>query len=115
MGCKGTGDCACSCVQSDGDSNREMPDGVAGMGTVSVLEEALAIVRDREGSYGHPSDHFARTTGLINVALGDTGLTPRHWALMMILDKIARDPGFAIRDTLVDIAGYADAAGRLDS
>ena len=72
-----------------------------------TLVDALEAVRDRHGKYGPPQEHFARTAGLVNAAFGTT-FTPDEWALVMVLDKIARLRGpTPTHDGGVDIAGYA--------
>ena len=73
-----------------------------------TLNEAIAAVRDRHGKYGPPQEHFGRTAALVNAAFG-TSFTPADWALVMVLDKIARQvgPGRETDDAAVDIAGYA--------
>jgi hypothetical protein len=64
-------------------------------------------VRDRHGKYGPPVEHFSRTAALVNAAFGTT-FTPADWALVMVLDKIARQLGpQATNDAAIDIAGYA--------
>lgn len=77
-----------------------------------LLSAALAAVRDRRGSYGHPKDHFARTVGMINAAFADklkAPLEPCDWPIIMILDKIARHTGKGRKrpDTPIDISGYS--------
>lgn len=76
-----------------------------------LLEQAIGVVRDRRPKYGGPLSHFAKTVGLINAAFGDVlkrPLTPADWAIIMTLDKIARDRGpKPTEDTPIDIAGYA--------
>jgi hypothetical protein len=72
-----------------------------------TLRDAIAAVRDRHGKYGPPTEHFARTASLVNAAFGTT-FTPADWALVMVLDKIARQMGpAATDDAAIDIAGYA--------
>jgi hypothetical protein len=72
-----------------------------------ALHNALAAVRDRHGKYGPPSQHFGRTASMVNAAFGTT-FSASDWALVMVLDKIARQlgPG-ATADAAIDIAGYA--------
>ena len=74
------------------------------------------ITDNRGRKYGHPYDHFGRTTGLLNV-LGfrratEGGPTREliriDWPQIMICDKLARayeSPEF--QDHRDDIAGYA--------
>jgi hypothetical protein len=74
---------------------------------VQTLHDAIAAVQDRHGKYGPPVEHFARTASLVNAAFG-TSFTAADWALVMVLDKIARQLGpQATNDAAVDIAGYA--------
>jgi hypothetical protein len=74
---------------------------------VKTLHDAIAAVRDRHGKYGPPSEHFARTASLVNAAFG-TSFSAADWALVMVLDKIARQLGpQATNDAAIDIAGYA--------
>jgi hypothetical protein len=73
-----------------------------------TLRDAIATIRDRHGKYGPPTEHFTRTASLVNAAFGTT-FTPADWALVMVLDKIARQlgTGQATDDAAIDIAGYA--------
>ena len=72
-----------------------------------ALHDAIDAVRDRHGKYGPPTEHFARTASLVNAAFGTT-FTAADWALVMVLDKIARQLGTqATDDAAIDIAGYA--------
>lgn len=72
-----------------------------------TLHSAIAAVRDRHGKYGPPTQHFGKTAALVNAAFGTT-FTAADWALVMVLDKIARQLGpEATEDAAVDIAGYA--------
>ena len=72
-----------------------------------TLHNAIAAVRDRHGKYGPPTEHFGRTAALVNAAFGTT-FSAADWALVMVLDKIARQLGpQATNDAAIDIAGYA--------
>jgi hypothetical protein len=72
-----------------------------------TLHHALNAVRDRHGKYGPPTEHFARTASLVNAAFGTT-FSAADWALVMVLDKVARQLGTqATDDAAIDIAGYA--------
>lgn len=72
-----------------------------------TLEDAIAAVLDRHGRYGPPTEHFGRTAALVNAAFGTT-FTAADWALVMVLDKVARQRGpAATDDAAIDIAGYA--------
>jgi hypothetical protein len=74
---------------------------------VKTLHDAIAAVRDRHGKYGPPVEHFSRTAALVNAAFGTT-FSAADWALVMVLDKIARQLGpQATNDAAIDIAGYA--------
>lgn len=71
-----------------------------------TLQAALDAVRDRHGKYGPPVEHFSRTAALVNAAFGTT-FTAADWALVMVLDKVARLRGpTPTTDGGVDIAGY---------
>ena len=76
-----------------------------------LCEKTAEVIRDRRPKYGGPQKHFARTVGMFNAAFADVlkrPLTEADWAIVMILDKIARfrGPGATV-DGPVDIAGYA--------
>jgi hypothetical protein len=72
-----------------------------------TLRDAIATIRDRHVKYGPPTEHFNRTASLVNAAFGTT-FTAADWALVMVLDKIARQMGTAATDdAAIDIAGYA--------
>ncbi len=72
-----------------------------------TLQRAVDTVRDRHNKYGPPTAHFARTAAMVNAAFG-TGFTAADWALVMVLDKVARQMGpEATDDAAIDIAGYA--------
>ena len=88
---------------------RQTGDGV--MGTRTPAEETLwqsvEAVRDRYEKYGPPTEHFARTAAMVNAAFGTT-FSAADWALVMVLDKVARQRGpAATDDAAIDIAGYA--------
>lgn len=71
-----------------------------------TLQAALEAVRDRHTKYGPPTEHFARTASLVNAAFG-TSFSAADWALVMVLDKVARLRGpTPTTDGGVDIAGY---------
>lgn len=76
-----------------------------------LLQDAIAVIRDRRPKYGGPRHHFARTVGMINAAFADVlkrPLTPSDWALIMTLDKVARFLGpTKTADQITDLAGYA--------
>ena len=71
-----------------------------------TLRGAIEAVRDRHTKYGPPVEHFSRTAALVNAAFG-TNFTPADWALVMVLDKVARLRGpTPTTDGGIDIAGY---------
>ena len=71
-----------------------------------TLQGAIEAVRDRHTKYGPPVEHFSRTAALVNAAFG-TNFTPADWALVMVLDKVARLRGpTPTTDGGIDIAGY---------
>ena len=71
-----------------------------------TLQGAIEAVRDRHTKYGPPREHFSRTAALVNAAFG-TNFTPADWALVMVLDKVARLRGpTPTTDGGIDIAGY---------
>ena len=78
---------------------------------VQLLEQAREAVIDRHTKYGPPLEHFGRTVGMVNAAFSGIlkrPLTPADWALIMLLDKVARHMGTArTADTPIDLAGYA--------
>ena len=86
-------------------------DEVSSQQPVTVAEQtlrgAIEAVRDRHTKYGPPFEHFSRTAALVNAAFGTT-FTPADWALVMVLDKVARLRGpTPTTDGGIDIAGYA--------
>ena len=88
--------------------------------TETVLLEAQRIVFGaRQGTYGHPRDDFARIAVLWASYLaakygGSATVEPEDVSAMMILLKMARlmeTPTH--RDSIVDIAGYAETMARV--
>lgn len=75
----------------------------------SVLDEAAALVHgDRGADYGHPIEDFTRTARMWSVLFG-IEVTARQVPLAMVMVKLSRlanDP--TKRDSIVDIAGYAE-------
>jgi hypothetical protein len=89
----------------------------------TVLQEAQELIfGDRNKHYGHPRMNFQCISEMWNsyiaqrvyVKDGVVSLEPRDVANMMILMKVARDANMPKRDNLVDIAGYAGCADRLN-
>lgn len=80
-----------------------------------LLHDALDAVRDRRTKYGPPLSHFAITAALVNAAFG-TSFTAGDWAVVMMLDKVARSRGPGnTRDNWVDLAGYAACRAECDA
>jgi hypothetical protein len=106
--CEGTRMKGDSLLRDQGDNYSQWEPAFAEQpAAVKTLHDAIAAVRDRHGKYGPPSEHFARTAALVNAAFG-TSFSAADWALVMVLDKIARQLGpQATNDAAVDIAGYA--------
>jgi hypothetical protein len=93
------------------EQHRLKGDGITHDQPVTVAEQtlqgAIEAVRDRHTKYGPPVEHFGRTAALVNAAFGTT-FTPADWALVMVLDKVARLRGpTPTTDGGIDIAGYA--------
>lgn len=76
----------------------------------NLLRDAVRAVEERGKSYGDADIHFARTVGAINSIFRhklSEELTPSDWAMMMMIDKIAREQQVPKRDNALDIAGYS--------
>jgi hypothetical protein len=74
------------------------------------LERAMALVHhERHGEYGHPADDFARTAGMWRALFG-WEVEPRDVPLAMACVKLSRlQQSPEHRDSVVDLAGYAEA------
>ena len=76
-----------------------------------LLDKARQTVAQGRQTYGPPTEHFKKTVGMINAAFSEVlkrPLTEGDWAIIMMLDKIARDQGpTPTDDTPIDMAGYA--------
>ena len=76
----------------------------------TVLETAARLVDgDRNASYGHPGEDFARTAGMWSALFG-WDVEPAQVALAMVCVKLSRliqSPDH--RDSVIDTAGYARA------
>ena len=75
---------------------------------MSICLDAHELVRgDRHDTYGHPLQDFERVaviwSGVLNMLV-----TPEHVGMCLIGLKLAREAYSHHRDTLVDIAGYAE-------
>ena len=80
----------------------------------SITDEAKTIVAgDRASDYGNANESFTRIAKLWSAYTGAT-ITPWDVAQMMILLKVSRAKTSRKRDTLVDIVGYAECAGKLE-
>jgi hypothetical protein len=79
----------------------------------SILTEAARLTRaDRNKTYGHPLDDYMRTAALWTAYLG-THIDYQQAMVCMMLVKISRlahSPEH--RDSIVDVAGYADCLAR---
>jgi hypothetical protein len=62
---------------------------------------------DRGADYGTPLSNFSHTAALWSAAFGHP-FTPEQVAIAMILVKVSRECHKHKRDTVVDIAGYAE-------
>lgn len=75
-----------------------------------LLRHAISILSERRANYGPPTEHFARTIGMVNAMLAHKlkePLTIADWATMMMCDKMSRNQEKPITDNPVDVAGYA--------
>lgn len=85
----------------------------------TILQEAQdAVFGPRQGAYGHPREDFQRTADLWSAYLQGCGvpvvMEGKDVANMMILLKMARlmnTPDH--RDSMVDMAGYAETLARV--
>jgi hypothetical protein len=79
----------------------------------NILREAERLTRgDRNHDYGHPSVEHDRIAAYWSTFIG-TPITGEQVAMMMVLLKVARLGHQYKRDSLVDIAGYADCCWRI--
>ena len=72
---------------------------------MSVLEEAIETVKQRQDSYDDPYRNHVRIAKLWSVVLG-TAVTPQQVALCMLQLKVAREMYKHSHDNVVDMAGY---------
>lgn len=74
----------------------------------SILDEAKRLTTsDRHHDYGHPSDDFGRTAKFWSVIFG-VEVTAEQCVQAMIALKLSRLINAYKRDSVVDIAGYAN-------
>lgn len=79
----------------------------------SILDEAKAIIEGpRRESYGNAADSFGLVARGWSDILGHP-VSSRQVALCMVWLKVCRDANKPQRDNLVDIAGYAALAEKL--
>ncbi len=79
---------------------------------MSILEEAAEVINQRQAIYGTRKDNFGRIAKMWSAIL-DCQVTPEDVALCMIALKVARQKFKHSRDSLVDIAGYAQCLEEL--
>lgn len=79
----------------------------------SILEEAAAIMVDRQQRYGPPQPSHDHTAEMWSAYLKHP-ITAKDVCMMNILQKVSREAFRHTRDNLVDIAGYAANAAVLD-
>ena len=77
----------------------------------NILEEAMSVVFERQGTYDSPENNFKRIADFWNTYIENKPkhekITPGDVAIMMMLMKIARLTFAYKEDSVVDIAGYA--------
>lgn len=79
---------------------------------MSILEEAAAVVNERQTQYGTREENFGRIAEMWTAIL-DCPVTPQQVALCMIALKVARLTFRHSHDSLVDICGYAHCLAEL--
>lgn len=79
----------------------------------TVLDEAAAIVRQRQEQYGPPTEHHAATAAVWTQLLRRRGLLRAgaelegaDIGLLMAGEKLVREAHQPLRDNLVDVCGY---------
>lgn len=79
----------------------------------TILQEAEGLVSgDRQEDYGHPKQSMERIATFWSAVL-EQEITPKQVCLCMIGLKLARLLESDVRDSLVDICGYAAIADGL--
>ena len=75
---------------------------------MSILHEAHGLVHgDRGKDYGHPFDDLGRTAAMWTALLG-VPVTAEKVAMCMVALKLSRLCNEYKRDSVVDVAGYAE-------
>lgn len=73
----------------------------------TICQEADRLVScDRQDSYGHPAEDFARTGRMWGAILGISDVPPEKVGLCMVALKISREVNKPKRDNRTDGAGY---------
>lgn len=99
----------CECPSADLNAFYAIPNSIG----TSVIEAAKSIVAgDRQADYGDAKESFGRIAKLWSAYSG-IEITSWDVAQMMILLKVSRAKTSKKDDTLIDIAGYAECAGKL--
>ena len=78
------------------------------------LNEARAIIQDRQSSYGDPTDNMQRTASLWAAYL-EVPIHPHQVAGCMALVKLARSMETAKVDNFIDGSAYLAIAGELQT
>lgn len=92
------------------------------MAKTNILKEADKLVNGiRDVTYGLPHENWGDTVEMMNAYLHATGKLPRSVVLdahdgvmLMQCVKLAREGHMRHRDNLLDMAGYANVAERID-
>lgn len=87
----------------------------------TILQEAQSLVYgSRNADYGHPYDDYLRNAGFLQIILkdklkDDAVITPQEAILFMICLKVSRlINDHTKRDSIVDVAGYAECLSRVN-
>jgi len=78
------------------------------------LNEARAIIQDRQSSYGDPTDNMSRTASLWGAYL-EMPIHPHQVAMCMALVKVARSMETGKVDNFIDGAAYFAISGELQT
>jgi hypothetical protein len=79
----------------------------------TILQEAQGLIYgERQGDYGPPHETFEPIAQMWSAILG-TPITAKQVALCMAALKLCREAYKPKRDNLVDLAGYAGVAQRI--